>query len=132
MFVCLKNIFAFERLDAIILREYAELSEPQQDVYRHVAALQAAGAKVHLQLVIRLLGISPMKITALLSELDGILDEYDIHPRDGLYEWQTRHLVIASIITQYKFSDQGEIIDLFHRIIDNLKPSIPIELRATG
>ena len=130
MFVCLKNIFAFERLDTIMLREYADLSEPQQDVYRHVAALQAAGTKVHRQLVVRLLGINPNKILAFLSELDGILDEYDISPRDGLYGWQTRHLVIASIIAQYKFSDQNEIADLYHRIIDNLNPSIHIELRA--
>jgi len=130
MFVCLKNIFAFERLDTIILREYADLSEAQQDVLRHVAALEAAGAKVHRQLIIRLLGITPTYIQALLTELDGILDEYEISARDGIYGWNTRHLVIAGIIAEFKFSQQSEIIDLYHRVVNNLNPSIHTELRA--
>jgi len=39
-------------------------------------------------------------------------------------------LVIASIIAQYEFSEQSEIIDLFNRIIEQLNPSVQIELRA--
>jgi hypothetical protein len=130
MFVCLKNIFAFERLDTIILREFADLSEAHREVYRHVAALEAAGTRVHRQLVVRLLGISPTKISALLSELDGILDEAEISAPDGLYVWHTRHLVIAGVIAQYEFSEQNEIINLFHRVIEQLNPSVQIELRA--
>jgi hypothetical protein len=130
MFVCLKNIFAFERLDTIILKEFADLPEAHREVYRHVAALQAAGTRVHRQLVVRLLGINPSKISALLSELDGILDEAEISAPDGLYVWHARHLVIAAIIAQYEFSEQSEIINLFHRVIEQLNPSVQIELRA--
>ncbi|MEJ1936782.1 hypothetical protein WDZ92_41855, partial [Nostoc sp. NIES-2111] len=57
MFVCLKNIFSFEDLDDIILREYAQLPENLQDVYRVVAAMEASNVKVHRQLVIKITGI---------------------------------------------------------------------------
>jgi hypothetical protein len=130
MFVCLRNIFAFERLDTIILREYADLSDDQQDIFRHVAALEAGGAKVHRQLIIRLLGITPTHIQALLTQLDGILDKYEISAQDGIYEWRTRHVVIAGIIAESKLSEQSEIIDLYHRVIGSLNPSIHTELRT--
>lgn len=55
MFVCLKNIFGRTDLDYILLEEYAGLNEPEQDIYRHVAALQAMDARVHRQLVLRCL-----------------------------------------------------------------------------
>lgn len=51
MYVCLKNIFATDALDTILLREYAKLDEDVQDIYRHVAALEAAGSRVHRQLI---------------------------------------------------------------------------------
>jgi hypothetical protein len=39
MFVCLKNIFASEKLDDIIIREYETLNLPFQEVYKTVAAM---------------------------------------------------------------------------------------------
>lgn len=39
MFVCLKNIFASESFDDIVLREYASLAPELQDIYKYVAAL---------------------------------------------------------------------------------------------
>jgi hypothetical protein len=106
MYVCLKSIFATDALDAILLREYAALEPALQDTYRHVSALEAAGTRIHRQLIIRLLGIQADKIGGLLALLDGLGEEYDIQPEDGLYGWQTRHPVIATTIARYKFADQ--------------------------
>lgn len=41
MYVCLKNVFATEGLDAILLQEFASLEADAQDVYRSVAAIEA-------------------------------------------------------------------------------------------
>jgi SIR2-like protein len=130
MYVCLKNIFANVGLDDILLQEFADLEVPQQDVYRFVAALEASGGRVHRQLVLRLLGITADAIAGLLERLDGIVDEYDISPRDGIYGWATRHELIAATIAKYKYSDQQQLLDLLTRTVDALNPSIQIELRA--
>ncbi|MBV9984750.1 SIR2 family protein [Bradyrhizobium sp.] len=61
MFVCLKNIFSSDKLDDIILREYAGLPVPLQEIYKVVAAMEAAGVRVHRQLIIRMLGVPPMQ-----------------------------------------------------------------------
>ncbi len=130
MYVCLKNIFATEALDTILLREYSELSANLQDIYRHVAALEASGARVHRQLIIRVLNVQADKVSALLSLLEGLVEEYDINPDDGLYGWATRHPVIAQTISRYKFSDRAELHSLFNRVIDGLNPTLSIELRT--
>ena len=57
VFVCLKNIFASEKFDDIVLREYATLAPGYQEIYKIVAALESSGVRVHRQLIIRLLGI---------------------------------------------------------------------------
>jgi hypothetical protein len=100
MFVCLKNVFASDAFDAILLREYAQLDQGLQDVYRYVCGLEAIGTHVHRQLVLRLLGIEAQVISGLLEVLEGLVDEYDIDPGEGLYGWSTRHPVIARIITR--------------------------------
>jgi hypothetical protein len=69
MFVCLKNIFATEKFDDIILREYSGLANTDQEIYRFVAAMEHAGIRVHRQLVIRLLGIKSSGVSAALSSL---------------------------------------------------------------
>jgi hypothetical protein len=130
MFVCLKNIFANEELDAILLREYGRLRPEIQDMYRHVAALQAAGARVHRQLIIRTLGLNMGAVKAILELSEGIINEYDIDPADGLYGWSTRHELIAQTITNYKFSDEYELYSLLDRVITNLVPTIPLEMRT--
>ena len=128
MYVCLKNIFGSERLDDILLREYAELSVEEQDVYRHVAVLQAMGSKVHRQLILRLLGIESGTLKGMLQTLEGIVSEYDISARLGLYGWATRHDVIAAAISSYKFSDSDELYDLISRLIDGINPTVSLEL----
>ncbi len=130
MFVCLKNIFANESLDTILLQEYDDLEEPLQEYYRYVAALEAVGTRVHRQLIIRMLGVSPQQVEAILNGLSGIIDEYDIDADNGIYGWSTRHLVIARRIVDYKFSGLAELTTLFERIIGNINPSEPIELQS--
>ena len=128
MYVCLKNIFGSERLDNILLREYAELNPDEQDVYRHVAVLQAMGSRVHRQLILRLLGIESGILKAMLQTLEGIISEYDISPRRGLYGWATRHDVIAVAISSYKFSDADELYNLINRLIEGINPTVTLEL----
>ena len=130
MFVCLKNIFAFDSIDHIILREYADLKEGYQDIYRTVSAMEAAGAKVHRQLVIRTLGINAEAISSILDNMTDIISEFPISEKDGLYAWRVRHSVIAEILTKYKYSDPDEAFSLFRKIIDNLNLTNNVEIRT--
>ncbi|MCT2084613.1 SIR2 family protein [Microbacterium enclense] len=128
MFVCMKNIFATEKLDHILLREFADLEESARDVYRNVAALQSLGAKVHRQLIIRLLGIETGALLAILDSLTGVVSEFDIDVRGGYYGWETRHREIAKTIAQYKFANQEELDRLFVSLIDAINPTIRLEV----
>lgn len=130
MFVCLKNIFASEKFDDIILREYASLEINYQEIYRLVAAMESAGIRVHRQLVIRLLGIPGETIRVVLSHLTDIIHEYTIDENEGIYGWKGRHSVIVNIVTSYKFSDVTQIVDLFHKVIDCISPTYEIEIRT--
>lgn len=130
MFVCLKNIFASESFDDIILREYADIGETAQDVYRHVAVLEEAGVQIHRQLLVRLLNIRADTIASLLDSLEDIVSENVISDKDGIYAWQTRHNVIASIISKYKYPNIHDFIDLINHVIDNLSPTFEIEIRT--
>jgi len=128
MFVCLKNIFASEKFDDIILREYAALSEQHQGVYRVVAALESAGVRVHRQLIIRLLGIPAEGVLAALVNLADIIQEYTISEKEGLYGWRCRHRVIAEIITKYKYSEIEELTKLLSNVIHHISPTYDIEM----
>jgi hypothetical protein len=128
MFVCMKNIFASEKFDDIILREYGTLAPENQDVYRWVAAMEHAGIRVHRQLVMRILGINANAISAVLLNLTDIITEYDVNTREGVYGWRVRHNVIASIVAKYKFYEIEKLIDLFSKVIDNISPTFEIEI----
>lgn len=130
MFVCLKNIFAAEALNTILLREYAELDASQQDVYRVVAALQASGGRVHRQMVLRVLNLRADQITGLLGAMEGLVDEYEVSAPLGLYTWETRHEVIARVIAQYSYPQESELYDLLAEVVRNTSPAVNIELRA--
>ncbi|WP_292759745.1 SIR2 family NAD-dependent protein deacylase [Methylophaga sp. UBA2689] len=129
-FVCLKNIFASEQFDDIVLREYAELDENLQNIYRLVSAMESAGVNVHRQLVIRLLGISSQAVSASLVNLVDIIHEYTISEREGIYGWRGRHPVITDIIAKYKMSDEAEYFKLFELVIDNIIPTYDVEIRT--
>lgn len=130
MFVCLRNIFASESFDNIILREFAELSEESQEIYRLVAALETSGVRVHRQLVIRLLKIRMTAIEKIMDNLTDIVSEYTIDPKRHIYGWKGRHPVINEIITKHKFDDTKEIVRLFDLVIDNILPTYEIEIRS--
>ena len=130
MFVCLKNIFSSDKLDDIILREYAALDEPSREIYRFVAALESAGVRVHRQLVIRLLGISADYVAAALLRLQDIIEEETQNEREGIYTWRGRHKVIMNIIAQYKYYDTEKRFDLFDKVIDGISPTYDIEIRT--
>ncbi|MDE8761958.1 MULTISPECIES: SIR2 family protein [Rhizobium] len=130
MFVCLKNIYNTDSLDAIILQDFASLSQPLQDIFRYVAAMETAGINVHRQLVIRLLGMPAQQVAAALEGLADIVSEYDYHVREGIFEWRCRHPVIAAIITKFKFGSLDKTIKLFEDVIDNISPTFDIEVRS--
>jgi hypothetical protein len=130
MFVCLKNVFATEELDNILLREYADLDEDQQVVYRAVAGIQAIGGRAHRQLVLRLLDVRADQVSGLLDGLAGIVDETTISEPRGLYAWETRHPTIAEIITRYKYSSDDELFAFLDRVIEHTNPAVRIELVA--
>ena len=129
-FVCLKNIFASEQFDDIVLREYAELDDNLQNIYKLVSAMESAGVNVHRQLVIRLLGISAGAVAASLVNLVDIIHEYTISDREGIYGWRGRHPVITDIIAKYKMSDEKEYYKLFEMVIDNIIPTYDVEIRT--
>lgn len=129
-FVCLKNVFASENFDDIILREFSSLDENLQEVYRSVAAMEDAGVRVHRQLVIRMLNVRPTDVQTILEGLEGIVMEYDINRREAVFGWRGRHPVIVSIIARYKFFDEDRIVDLFENVIESISPSYEIEIRT--
>lgn len=129
-FVCLKNIFASEQFDDIVLREFAELEANLQEIYRLVSAMESAGVNVHRQLVIRLLGISSESVAASLVNLVDIIHEYTISEREGIYGWKGRHPVITDIVTKYKMTDEKEYYKLFETVIDNIIPTYDVEIRT--
>lgn len=127
MYVCMKNIFASEELDFILLREYGELDQAAQEIYRNVAALDATGARVHRQLIMRCFGIEAGSLMGILSSLTGIVSEYDIKPADGLFGWETRHREVAKTIARFKFAAQADLNDLFESVVSSINPSVRLE-----
>jgi hypothetical protein len=128
MFVCLKNIFSSDKLDEIILREFAELDPILQDIYKSIAAMESAGVHVHRQLVIRMLGISAGQISGILARLADIIHENVVDEKRGIYSWYGRHKVIMSIVAEYKYFDKNSRYDLFERVIENISPTYNIEI----
>jgi hypothetical protein len=129
-FVCLKNIFASEKFDDIVLREFAELDDGLREIYRLVSAMESSGINVHRQLIIRLLGMPATNVAASLANMLDIIHEYTISEREGIYGWKGRHPVITGIITKYKMTDEKEFFKLFEDVIDNLIPTYDIEIRT--
>ena len=130
LFVCMKNIFASESFDNIMLREYAELGEKYQDIYKVVAALETMGVRVHRQLIMRLLGIEADEIGTILRGLADIVTEYTIERKEHIYGWRGRHQVINGIIKRYKYNDPEKWVELFDRVIDHIYPTYDIEVRS--
>lgn len=130
MFVCMRNIFASDKYDDIILREYGELIPSAQDVYKYVAAMETSGVRVHRQLVMRILSISAASVQSILESLTDIINEHAVNAKEGIYAWRVRHPVIANIVSSYKFNEKEKIIELFNRVLDNISPTYDIEIRT--
>lgn len=130
MFVCMRNIFASDSFDEIILREYAELGEDYQEVYRRVAGMEASGVKVHRQLVLRTIGIPAREVQRYLVDLEGIIEEITISERDGIFAWHVRHETIADIIARRKIADEDEYFQFLRSVVQKLNPSYPIEISS--
>ena len=130
MFVCMRNMFASESYDNIILREFNDLPSNHQDIYRLVSALETSGVRVHRQLIIRLLGIPMSAMMALLDSLTDIVLEYVIDERKHVYGWKGRHPVISGIVSKYKYNDLSKVIELFELVIDNTLPTYNLEVRS--
>lgn len=129
-FVCLKNIFANEAFDDIVLREFAEIPQDYQSVYRTVAALESMGVIVHRQLVLRLARIDASQVADVLENLDGVVEEYLLSKRGSLFGWRGRHLVISDIITRYKYDNVDEYYDFMEETVKNLLPSYDCEIQS--
>lgn len=127
-FVCLKNIFASDKFDDIVLREYAELDPIYQDIYKMVSAMENVGINVHRQLIIRLLGIPADQIKSILTNLSDIIHEKSYDSKSGIYTWKGRHAVISEIVTKYKMSDMKEYYSILDNVIDNIIPTYDIEI----
>lgn len=130
MFVCLRNIFANEKFDDIVLKEFAELPVNAQEIYRLVSAMESSGIRVHRQLVIRLFNVDSNYVGNILCDLSDIVFEYCINEREGIFGWKCRHAVIAKIIRDYKYQDVDLLIELFVKIIDGLLPTYEIEVKS--
>lgn len=129
-FVCLKSIFATERFDDIILREYSNLDTEIQEIYKLVAGLEYCGFRVHRQLIIRLLGIESTAIYVHLQSLIDIVNEYEISSKEGIYGWKGRHPVITRILINYKYNNKNDLIELIEKAIDNISPTYDIEVKS--
>ncbi|CAO4173098.1 P-loop NTPase [Methylorubrum aminovorans] len=127
MFVCMKNIFGFDKLDDIILKEYSEIDENLQNIYRTVAAMEASQIRVHRQLVMRILGIKAGYVDAILTMLKDIVEEYTVDEKNGIYAWRGRHPIISDIILKYKYNDQERLFELYSHVINYINPTYEIE-----
>lgn len=130
MFVCLKNIFAFEGIDEILLSEFADLNEDLQEIYKVVSGLQAIGVRVHRELIRRITGLEAGNVPRFLDDMEGIIEEYTVSKKIGIYGWRVRHPLIASVISYYKYSSQGEIYNLFDRVLKTINPAYDFEAQS--
>lgn len=128
MFVCMKNVFGSEAYDEIILREYADLNDDYQRVYKQIAGMEAAGVRVHRQLVLRAVGVQADQVSRYLDDLNGIIEEQTVNEREGVFSWRVRHPVIAEILSKYKYSDEAEYYALLESTLDHLNPAYRIEV----
>lgn len=130
MFVCLKALFSAESLDDILLKEFGQIADPFRDIYRITCALEAAGAIPHRQMVLRLTNVAGQMVAGALDVLEGLVDETSDNESLGIYLWNTRHEVIANIISRYKYGDADELYALLSRVISTANPSYHVEVRS--
>lgn len=127
MFVALKYIFASDSLDDILLREYASLSPEMQQIYRYVAAVHATGTPAHRQLLLRSLNLMADRVSDILKSLEDIIQEREVSSIEGIYEWATRHELVAQTIVRYKYFEDEEWSSKLKSIIEDCNPTVYFE-----
>lgn len=131
MFVALKYLSSSEKIDDIILREYANLPDDNvRELYRTVAALEAGGTRVHRQMVLRLREDYVHGLHEMMNILAGMIEEASESEGAGIFSWQTRHEVVAKLLARYKFSDEAELTRLLRATIESLNPTISLERKT--
>jgi len=129
-FVCMKNIFENDSFDRIIIKEYSSVKDDVRSIYKYICALETLGVVVHRQVVIRILHVHASSISSVLENLEGLVEEYEIDRKNGVYGWKGRHQVISNIISKNQFSDQDEINDLLKSVVANISPTYDVEIRT--
>lgn len=127
MFLALRLLFENESIDNILLSEFSRLTENAQLLYRVVFGLQAVGVVVHRQLALRMLGLDASLIRALLLELDELVFEKETVGGTGSFVWETRHLRIAQILSEYVYANPAQRSALIGDAVESLNPSEPLE-----
>jgi len=127
MFLALRLLFENESIDNILLSEFDRLTEDSQYIYELVSGLQAAGLTVHRQLALRIMNVPASSVGDSLRELEGLVFEREVSPRDGLFVWETRHPRIAEILSTYKFASDSQIYELLDKAVRNANLSEPLE-----
>lgn len=130
MFVCLKNIFGYQSIDQIILEEFNSLSDELQEVYKQVGGMQAIGVRVHREIVRRITGLEANQVSRTLDDLDGIIEEYEVNRKQGIYGWRLRHQIISLLIAKYKFASQDDLYDFFDLVISSINPTYKLEVQS--
>lgn len=130
MYVCLKSIFGGTEIDTILLQEFAALDNSYRDVYKTVAALEAACRFVDRQLVVEMLELSTDAISDILNGLEDVVDEECFSEDEGAYVWHTRHEEIARVIGRVKYSDPNARYELFEQLINTLNAAKQLDLLA--
>lgn len=130
-FVAMKYLFNKESIDQIILKEFAQLDEDCQDIYKLVAFLESSGAEVHRQMVLRLVHFAVSDLMDKLKILDGIIFETSPNKKNSdIYLWRTRHSVIANIVSKVKFFHPNETEELVRKLIRTSNPTHYIERKT--
>lgn len=130
MFVCLKNIFGYQSIDTILLEEYASLDNDYQEIYKIISGMESIGVRVHREMVRRVTGLEANSVSRTLDDLEGILEEYTVNEKLGIFGWKVRHTVISSIIAKYKYDTQESLFELFSLIVEKINPTYNLEVKS--
>lgn len=127
MFVALKYCFPGDGIDEIILKEYRDLSEDVQEVYKVAALLGATYAMPSRQLILDVVGYSWEEIPVILKQSRGVLTERLVNAKEGIYTWSTRHPIISQVLVRFKYTDQDELYYAYRRIVATLNSAMLLD-----
>jgi len=129
MFVALKYCFPGTSLDEIVLREFADLPEDVQEVYKIACLLEATYAHASRQIILEVLGLDWTYISTITDRSRGVLDQRLVDAREGLWVWRTRHPVIAQVIARFKYgaNNEDELYYVLRKIVEALNAAMLLD-----